>query len=451
MRYFLKSLSTEYTDLRRVIRWFIKLRWVASGAVLSSLLVGRFLYHYVLPYGILYFLTGALILVNLSFTLYFYKIKEFSLSQNSMIVLFHVQICTDYILLFLLVYFTGFLENPFVYYFVFHIMLSSLIFPRRIISIYVSCLIILFALVSAGEFWHFLPHFSLQQIDENSIPYNSLILIRTFALCSTLTLAAYLIESIKERIAERGHRVELELDRYKGLDRAKSNFILHVTHELRGPIAALKGYHEMIQKGITGEISEKTGQTIERANHRTQNLLNIIDEMIDFGYMQSEEERQYARTVMDLAPVIQYNMDLFSTMARQNDIKMLSSCEQELTVAANRDLLNIILSNLITNAIKYSNEGTAILVSAQNDGVHLQLTIKDEGMGIEPEEIKKIFEEFYRTRRAREIERNGTGLGLSIVQKAAKLLDGRIMIYSEINKGSSFNIYLPKKLTNSVL
>lgn len=448
MQSFTKIESTEYTDLGKVIRWFINLRWIAAAGVLSALFVGRLLYHFALPFTVLYSLAGALVFVNLGFTVYFYVYKNYNLSRNEMGTLFHIQICSDYIFLFLLVYFTGFLENPLVYYFVFHIMLTSFLFSRRIVSLYVFSLIVLFALVAVGEYTNILPHFSLRSAGGIEEGYSSLILVRTFALCSTLVLTAYLIGSIKERLEERGHRVEVELDRYKSLDRAKSNFILQVTHEIRGPIAALKGYHEMIQKGITGQIPDRTKQTIERANHRTQNLLNIIDEMIDFAYMKSEEEKKYTRTELNVRSIIQYNLDLFITMAQKKKIKTISSCPKELVIEANRDLLNIILGNLITNALKYSGNGTTVTVNAQEEGKDIHLLIKDEGMGIEPGEIEKIFEEFYRTRRAREIEQDGTGLGLSIVQKAVNFLRGRITIYSEVNNGTSFHIFLPKRIVD---
>ena len=80
---------------------------------------------------------------------------------------------------------------------------------------------------------------------------------------------------------------------------------------------------------------------------------------------------------------------------------------------------------------------------AEKEGIEIHIRVIDNGIGIQPGEIEKIFEEFYRTRRAREIENDGTGLGLSIVQKAANLLQGRISVYSELNKGTRFHIYLP--------
>ena len=113
-------------------------------------------------------------------------------------------------------------------------------------------------------------------------------------------------------------------------------------------------------------------------------------------------------------------------------------------VLADRDLLNIILSNLLINSIKYSSKGTTITVNASINNGKIHIFVKDEGIGIEPKELDNIFEEFYRTRRAREIERDGTGLGLPIVKKAVDELNGKITLYSEVEKGTTFHIYLPR-------
>ena len=269
--------------------------------------------------------------------------------------------------------------------------------------------------------------------------------MQTIALVVTLGIVGYLITTIKAKIEERGNRVELELDRYKSLDRAKSNFILQVTHELRGPVAAVKGYHEMILKGITGDITEKTAGMLGRADHRTRNLLNIIDEMIDFAYMKSEDEIEYDTTEVALLEVLKYNADLFTTMAKAKKIGIHVSADKELSVGANRDLLNMILGNLITNAIKYSPESSRIDMSADEEDGYVHIEVRDQGMGIEQSEFERVFEEFYRTRMAREVERDGTGLGLSIVQKAINLLGGSLALHSEVGRGTTFHIRLPIK------
>jgi signal transduction histidine kinase len=433
--------SSEYTDLNRVASWFILLRWIAAVGVLLALFFVRFRLGYPLPYTVLYLLTGVLCLINLLFTLFHVVIKKQNLSRRELAVFLHVQIICDYVLLFFLIYFTGFLENPFAYFFVFHIMLTSFLFSSNVVFGYVGVLIALFIGASFAEYFRVIPHYLLSDTIDSG--YFRLYLPRAVGLCSTLAISAYLITSIKRRIAEEGRRVEVELNHYKELDRTKSNFILQVTHELRGPIAAMNGYHEMLMRGIGGKLAPRANELVHKANRRTDNLLQIIDEMIDYAYMKSEEEVQYTKTTMRLREIIDYQMDIHSSQATQKNIALVSNCPNELQIHSSRDLLNIILSNLINNAIKYSPDSTTIAVNAGREGGEMHLFVRDQGYGIEPEELDKIFEEFYRTRKARELERDGTGLGLSIIKRAVESLGGRLTVYSELNKGTTFYIFFP--------
>jgi signal transduction histidine kinase len=449
VRAFSKIESSEYTNLNKVIGWFITLRWIACFGVFLALLIVYFKYDFNIPYKMLFTLNSILFFVNLLFTIYYYFVKFRNFSRKEMSVIFHAQVCSDYILLFLLIYFTGFLENPFSYYFVFHIMLTSLIFSSMLTFMYVGILIAVIITVSLLEMYAVIPHFSLFAVGAST--YKDLLIMRAAGLCTTLIFSAYLITSIKNLIEERGLKVEVELNRYKSLDKIKSNFILQVTHELRGPLAALKGYHEMILKGITGDINDRTKDTIKKADRRTQNLLTIIDEMIDYSYMKSEEEVKFDKTEIRVKDVIDYNLDIMQNMAQEKGLHFVSNCSKELVLLTNRDLLNIILTNLISNAVRYSPSGTTVTVNAEQDRGDIHFLVKDEGMGMQSGELDKIFEEFYRSRRAREIERDGTGLGLSIVKKAVESLNGRMTVYSEEGKGTAFHIYFPRSTSQSNL
>ncbi|TFG64279.1 MAG: HAMP domain-containing histidine kinase, partial [Spirochaetales bacterium] len=366
--------------------------------------------------------------------------------NTELTILFNLQICIDYGILFLIIYHTGFLENPFVFFFVFHIMLTSFIFTKRLVLFYMFILVVLFSVVTVIRYYDILnvlfTVFSLRTIPEKEI----IIVRNAIALDATLIITAYLVTDIKHRIIRRGKLIELELNKYKTLERAKSNFILQVTHELRGPLAALKGYHEMMLKGIAGEIQEKTKTIIGKADRRTRNLITIIDEMIDYAYMKSEEDIEFQKTPVNIREILEANVDMFEGAAKQKNIKLLLVCPKFVFIAANSDLLNIIMSNLVTNAIKYSDGGTTVTIAVDYEGSEVHIQVKDEGMGIESSELPNIFEEFYRTRRAREVDRDGTGLGLSIVKKAVDSLGGRVTVYSELNKGTSFHMYFKKDI-----
>jgi signal transduction histidine kinase len=438
---FPKINSSEYSDLTNVIKWFILLRWVAACGVCVTLIVIQTVFGYVLPYALLYTLNGILLLVNTGYAFYFFRLKNRNLLRREIQFFLHIQICSDYIILFLLLYFSGFLSNPFSYFFVFHIMLTSYIFASAVTYRYIFILTALFLLVTAGEYFSFLPHYALSAPDSGA--YRELIPQRVIGLTSTLVISDYLTTTIKARLEEKGRKTEIELNKYKDLDNIKSNFILQVTHELRGPIAALKGYHEMILKGITGKISGHTSRTLLKADHRTANLLNIIDEMIDYAYMQSGSRLKNKTSALNAADSITYNVEMYEHMAQEKQINIRTTCPRDLYIKGSRDLLNIIIGNLLTNAIKYSPERSTIILNGEKMEHMAHILVKDQGMGMKADELDSIFEEFYRTRAAREIEKDGTGLGLPIVKRAVQSLDGKISVYSEEGRGSSFHVYLP--------
>jgi signal transduction histidine kinase len=436
-----KIESTEYTELDRVFGWFIVLRWIAFAGVAVTLAAVRLLELYELPFGLLFAITGLLGLLNLSFTAWLRLGRRGALSRRQTAGFFHAQVVCDFALLFLLVYFTGFLENPFCYFFVFHILLAAFIFSSRVVYAYVGALVALVAGAFLAEYLGLIPHFRLWSSPAGS--YLSQNLPRAAGLASLLLISAYLITSIKRRLEEKGQRIEVELDRYKNLDKIKSNFILQVTHELRGPIAAVSGYHEMLLRGIGGPCPPKALEIVGKADHRIDNLLTIIDEMIDYAYMKSQEEVRPARSRLALRGAIEQNLELLETQAAAKQIALAANCPKDLFVPATRDLLKIILGNLVHNAIKYSPPRTTVSVTAQAEGPEVHILVQDQGYGIEAEELEKIFEEFYRTRAARELERDGTGLGLSIVKRAVESLAGRISVYSVAGQGTTFHIFLP--------
>jgi signal transduction histidine kinase len=428
----------EFSNLNNVAGWFIKLRWVAAGGVFAVLAAAGLALPGLLPTGKLFALNGVLAGSNAAFYVYYALVKDRNLSKKELSVFFNLQICSDYFLLLGLLYLSGFLENPFAFFFVFHIMLTVFFFPANRVFLYVGGLVAALVSVSLAEYFRLIPHYALfTGVDAG---YSSTIIPRAAGVCATLVITGYMGTSIKKRLDERRLQVEIELNRYMSLDKLKSGFILQVTHELRGPLAAVNGFHEMIQRGITGPVGDKTLEILAKATRRNESLLMMIDEMIDYAYMQADTKR-IDTSMIPLREVLDAAIDALSSLAEAKGIRFETKCAPGLAVRASRDLASIIASNLLSNAIRYSPAGSAVIVSAVSEGDDVCLEVRDQGIGMSPAELARIFEEFYRTRRAREMERDGTGLGLSIIKKAVESIGGRISVASEVDKGSVFHIY----------
>lgn len=441
---FITTEAMEFSNLHKVIGWFIKLRWIACIGVFLTLIVFSTLLNQKLPYKILFSINFILFTANLSYGLYHVKIKKKVLTNREKRYFLHIQIISDYILLILLIFFTGYLENPMIYYLVFHIMLTSFLFSEKILFVYTTAAVCLIVILSLFQNKMIIPYFPLP-ISDNADLYYDRVFIRTVGISSILIITAYLIASIKDRIDFKGKMCEVELSRYKSLDKVKSNFILQVTHELRGPLAAVMGYHEILLKGLTGELPDKSLKILTKANIRTDNLLTMIGEMIDFAYMKSEKEIIYEDKKLFFSSLISDNISLVKDSAKKKNISFTVNCAKNISLKTNRDLINMILGNLLTNSIKYSHKEGDVSITCSKAKNEVHLIVADKGIGIHDTELEDIFDEFYRTRTARSLEKDGTGLGLAIVKRAVNSLNGRINVFSGEGKGTSFHIYLPDK------
>jgi len=434
--------KVEFSNLHMVIKWFINLRWIACTGVFLTLLILYLSFEVQLPYNILFTANLILFTANCIYLFYLVKIKRKVLTNKEKELFLHVQIISDYILLLLLVFFTGYLENPMIYYLIFHIMLTSFLFEGKILGFYTSLTVLIISTISFLQFNKLIPYYPLSLFVDNGGYYDR-ILGRTAGISSILIITAYLISSIKERIDYKGKLCEVELSRYKSLDKVKSNFILQVTHELRGPLAAVIGFHEILLKGITGEIPDKSKALLTKANHRTDNLLNMIDEMIDFAYMKSELDINFDEKKLRISELIIENISLIRENAEKKRISFNVNCSRNIQLKTNRDLMNMILGNLLTNALKYSKENGEVSITCSIEKSEIHLVVADRGIGIADSDLEKIFDEFYRTKTAKSLEKDGTGLGLAIVKRAVTNLGGRVNVFSRINNGTSFHIYLP--------
>jgi len=229
----------------------------------------------------------------------------------------------------------------------------------------------------------------------------------------------------------------------KHMDRMKSEFVSMVSHELRSPMNSVLMQLQVILEGLAGDLTPKQREILERAYEKIGNLAQMTTELLDLatiesGLMISE------KTAVDMTAVIRDQVEFHRPRAESESICLLAEAPQSLPpIRANRRNMEEVLSNLITNAIKYSPNGGVVTVSADLSGDYLAIRVKDTGLGMSEEDTKKIFQRFYRIRNEATRSIQGTGLGLAIVQKIVESHNGRISVESTPGKGSTFTVLLP--------
>jgi len=234
-----------------------------------------------------------------------------------------------------------------------------------------------------------------------------------------------------------------DLTRLKQLERTREEFVANVSHELRTPLSLIKGYTETLLDGAKDnpEVATKFLQTIQRNSERLQFL---IEDLLTISELESGRIKMNLQSVR-LHSLVDRVLEDFKTQAASRRIE-LKNAVPELTVRADADRLQQVLSNLIGNAIKYGREGGHVSVSGQQlDGVAIELCVQDDGPGIPAEALERVFERFYRIDKARSREQGGTGLGLSIVKHIVASHGGKVWAKSEPGSGAAFYFTLPLK------
>jgi signal transduction histidine kinase len=233
----------------------------------------------------------------------------------------------------------------------------------------------------------------------------------------------------------------------KVLDRLKTEFVAKVSHELRSPLSTIHEQLAMVLKEIAQEEREKIDpHLLSRAKEKTQGLISTIGDLLDLSRIETgsvcEEPREFRLEEL-LASIVDFLRA--QATARRQTITLRLPVEPLPTFTADPLALESIFGNLITNAINYTQEGGSIEVLVAPAGDNVRVDVKDNGFGIDPKYLGKIFERFYRVKNDRTRLITGTGLGLPIVKGLVDSLRGSIAVESEPNKGSTFSVLLPLK------
>jgi two-component system phosphate regulon sensor histidine kinase PhoR len=232
-----------------------------------------------------------------------------------------------------------------------------------------------------------------------------------------------------------------DLTRVKQLERARQEFVANVSHELRTPLSLIKGYVETLLDGARDnpEVATKFLQTI---NRNAERLRLLIDDLLTISELESGRVKLNPQAVA-LAPVVAKVLEDFRDRAGAKEVSLVNGAG-ELTVRADIDRLEQVLGNLIDNAIKYGRStGTVTVGGRAADGGQVEVFVQDDGPGIPPEALERVFERFYRVDKARSRDQGGTGLGLAIVKHLVQSHGGRVWATSEPGRGATFYLVLP--------
>ena len=449
--------NVDLEELRDRISWLIRLRWWAILGVLVTIWVGRRMFGVELQRSPLFLIAGILAAYNLVFWVIGKWVPR--ATRGPAVSYFaNLQIVLDLIALTALLHFAGGIENPFICYYVFHIVIASILLSRVATYLQVTFAMALLVTMVTLEAVGAIPHYHLRGfLDETLYRSSVYVFGGLFAIGTMLYFTAFMATSITSRLrrreaeivhlstALREHAEDLSraYDALRQLEGARSDYLHRVAHHIRSPLATLERMLAVVSEGRTGRLPDRSKEMLDRARTRVRDVLDLARDLLVLS--RTREALPLAeRKIVDLAALVRDVASEFRHQASSAAVSLAVSCpDRAVQVVGDPDSLTELLENLASNAIKYTPAGGDVRISLETRRHQTELCVSDSGIGIPPGEEERIFDEFYRATNAQESGKDGTGLGLSIVKAIVETHGGEISVESELGEGTSFRILLP--------
>jgi len=253
------------------------------------------------------------------------------------------------------------------------------------------------------------------------------------------------VKKATEKLRKTNEKLNKANEQLQELDHMKSDFMRRMEHGSRSHLAVIKSCLSLALGEYYSELNEQQKDLIKTAERRSSTLLELLDDILILSYRKSAEAVYHTETVQ-MADIMQKVIDDIQDQAQKKNIVINVQIPQGFPqVVADRKALNEVFSNLLSNAVKYTGERGAVNVTAEEKRDFVNIDVSDTGIGIASEDLPKIFDEFYRAPNAKSYKVEGTGLGLAIVKEIVEAHGGSLKVQSELGKGSTFTVSLPKK------
>ncbi len=452
------SADTHTQELTARISWIIRLRWIAAAGVGATVSLVTRVFGVGLPSTSIYLVTLGLAVYNGGlWALHRYlprATRGFGLSLFA-----NAQITIDLIFLTALLHLSGGVENPFVCYYVFHIVIASILLSRHATYLQVVFAVALVIAMAVAEATGLVPHHHLagylgEELYRNPTYLVGLTVVVATMLLFTAFMATSIVARLRERerdivelsssLSERADELQQAYDTLRHLESDKSAYMRSAAHNLRAPIAAVELALAVVAEGRAGEISDTGREMLQRARKRIGGVLDLASDLLALSRARESVVTADA-TRVDVCHLVRNCMEELRQAAESARISFEARGEAgPVEVMGDPASLTELLENLVSNALKYTPDGGEVCIRVAEEADDVTITVSDTGMGIEAEDIDHIFEEFYRAQRAQESGKDGTGLGLSIVKAIVESHGGKISVESRPEEGTTCRVMLPR-------
>ncbi len=429
-------------DGKRIL-WLIQLRWIAVGCLLLVVFAVRYLLKIRLPLLPLLVCSLVLLILNTVYHLYF-LLKSTQSRVNTFIT---VQIVLDLVLLNALIHFSGGIENPFTLFFVFHMVIASILLSNRAAYLQATLAVFIFGAVAAGEFGGLLTHYHLEEVLGDERVYANPLYIGGlfFVFVAGLYITVYMTTTIVNRLRVQ----ELELlsanKRLEVKDTEKSQYVRTVSHDLKGSLAAIQNCLQVVLDGLAGDLSVKSREMVARAERRSLYLLRFVNELLYLSMLRAGEKVR--DRALDLAEIIANVLRFYEPAIREKSIRLkYENKAGRVAMVADYNAIDQLIVHLVDNAVKYTFSGGEITVKVRMMAGEVLVRFADTGPGIREQDLPWVFDDFFSAKNEQNEESPGPGLGLSIARHVVEMYGGKIRAESGEFRGSVFSFRLPVQL-----
>jgi len=353
------------------------------------------------------------------------------------------QISADLLILATILHFSGGIENPFLFFFAFHMIIASILRSRRQSYLQATLAVGLFGGLVVLEAAGWLKHHGLEGFAGHGLFRDWTYVFGTlFVFTVTLYLIVYMTTSISEQLRRQQEGLERANAQLQEKDQVKNQYVLRVTHDIKGHLAAVLSCLDLVVDQMLGPLNDKQKDFVGRAHHRTTKCLEFITALLKLTRMKLTGKLEVEQ--FSLKKSILNALALVQNKAQGKSISLSHRIDPQVDLIwGEAVLVEETIANVLFNAVKYTPPGGKVSLEAGTEGDRVRIRVADTGIGVPEADASRIFEEFYRADNARETERDGTGLGLAFAKQVVERHGGRIWVENNPGGGSIFTFTLP--------
>ncbi len=434
---------TEGNDLRQRTYWLIRLRWLAATAVVLGTFVCARVLHIPVQETLLYTIAALLFLYNAAMLSLLRRFGGTGRDERRVKWVIDFQISTDLVILTLLLHSSGGPENPLVFFFIFHMIIASVLLSVWESYLLATLAVLLFGLLLLVESTGFIPHHCLKGFIKHCRYEEGAYLGAMFvAFAITLYLVVYMATYVAVRLKRAEEAQKTANEQLREKDRIKDEYVAHLTHDIKGHLAAIQS---CLSVAVTDSLSSPAAEFVRRAYGRTQKLTGFVRMLLRLTRLKLDGRLEME--VFSVSDAVREAAEAVRPTMEQKCLDLECSFAPQACASGHAGSFKEAVVNLLVNAARYTPEHGTVSVRVEAQAESVVVEVSDTGIGIPQEEQPRIFEEFYRASNARQIEHEGDGLGLSLVKRVVDLHGGTINFCSQPGCGTTFHIALPAAAT----